>query len=200
MLADGLVWLARFQLSSSVSPPLEVCDYVLQSEAATMGFLQRHTRIPSLRVFSWVCESDPVNTVGVPISPPAIMRRRASTRACEASYDKRNGPNGLSSSPSRNVECCARPCNRIWGFTNAADVFLAHRLRLDILADEELSWPAYFSKRDREDLARCVLDGRKAQRLLFMLGPGEASHEDRRTFAWLFMGLPRTGIGFGAWW
>lgn len=61
----GVVWLARFRLSSAVSPPPEVRDYVLRSEAATMEFLQRHTRIPSPRVFDWACESDPANTVGV---------------------------------------------------------------------------------------------------------------------------------------
>ncbi|KAG8427467.1 hypothetical protein J3459_006645 [Metarhizium acridum] len=65
VFADGVVWLARFRLSSPISPPLEVRDYVLRSEAATMEFLQRHTRIPSPRVFDWACESDPANTVGV---------------------------------------------------------------------------------------------------------------------------------------
>lgn len=57
------------------------------------------------------------------------------------------------------------------------------------LADEELLLARVFCERGREDLARCVLDGRKVQRLLFALGPGGASHEDRRTFAGLFMGL-----------
>lgn len=38
---------------------------MLRSEVATMEFLQRHTRIPSPRVFDWACESDPANMVGV---------------------------------------------------------------------------------------------------------------------------------------
>jgi hypothetical protein len=59
------------------------------------------------------------------------------------------------------------------------------------LADEELLLACVFCERGREDLARCVLDGRKVQRLLFALCPGGASHEDRRTFACLFMGLKR---------
>lgn len=62
---DVVVWLARFRLSSAISPPPEVCGYVLQSEATTMQFLERHTRIPSPRVLDWVCESDPTNTIGV---------------------------------------------------------------------------------------------------------------------------------------
>lgn len=62
VFADGVVWLARFRLCRPISPPLEVRDYVLRSEAATMEFLQRHTRIPSPRVFYWACESDPANT------------------------------------------------------------------------------------------------------------------------------------------
>jgi hypothetical protein len=65
VFADGVVWLARFRLSSPVSPPLEVRDYVLRSEAAAIEFLQRHTRIPSTRVFDWARKSDPANTVGV---------------------------------------------------------------------------------------------------------------------------------------
>ena len=36
-----------------------------------------------------------------------------------------------------------------------------------------------------------MLDGRKVQRLLFALSLDGASHEDRRTFARLFMGLKR---------
>lgn len=57
------------------------------------------------------------------------------------------------------------------------------------LADEELLLARVLCERGREDLARCVLDGRKVQRSLFALGLGGASHEERRTFACLFMGL-----------
>ncbi|KAG5956439.1 hypothetical protein E4U57_002628 [Claviceps arundinis] len=62
---DGVVWLARFRILSAIAPPPEVRDYVLQSEAMTMQFLDRHTRVPSPRVFDWACESDPMNTIGV---------------------------------------------------------------------------------------------------------------------------------------
>ncbi|KAG6096024.1 hypothetical protein E4U14_008077 [Claviceps sp. LM454 group G7] len=62
---DGVVWLARFRILSVIAPPPEVRDYVLQSEATTMQFLERHTRVPSPRVFDWACESDPTNTIGV---------------------------------------------------------------------------------------------------------------------------------------
>ncbi|KAG6013426.1 hypothetical protein E4U54_006758 [Claviceps lovelessii] len=62
---DGVEWLARFRLPGVASPPAEVRDYVLQSEAVTMQFLERRTRVPSPRVFDWACESDPTNTTGV---------------------------------------------------------------------------------------------------------------------------------------
>lgn len=51
MFEDGVVWLARFRLSSPISPPPKVRDYVLQSEATTMKFLECHTRVPSPWIF-----------------------------------------------------------------------------------------------------------------------------------------------------
>ncbi|KAI1097924.1 hypothetical protein F4804DRAFT_346769 [Jackrogersella minutella] len=57
-------WLARFRLPSISSPPLEVRDYILRSEAATMGFLQKHICIPSPKILDWACESDPSNPLG----------------------------------------------------------------------------------------------------------------------------------------
>ncbi|KAG6207437.1 hypothetical protein E4U35_000965 [Claviceps purpurea] len=62
---DGVVWLARFRILSVIAPPPELCDSILESEALTMQFLDRHTRVPSPRVFDWACESDPTNTIGV---------------------------------------------------------------------------------------------------------------------------------------
>ncbi|KAG5970789.1 hypothetical protein E4U13_005213 [Claviceps humidiphila] len=62
---DGVVWLARFRILSVIAPPPEVRDYFLQSEATTMQFLDRHTRVPCPRVFDWACESDPTNKIGV---------------------------------------------------------------------------------------------------------------------------------------
>jgi len=61
---DGVAWLARFRLATTSSPPLEVRDYILRSEAATMTFLQHRTRIPTPKVFGWACESDPKNQLG----------------------------------------------------------------------------------------------------------------------------------------
>jgi aminoglycoside phosphotransferase (APT) family kinase protein len=65
IFADGVTWIARFRLSSAISPPPNVRDYVLRSEAATMEFLDKHTKIPSPSIFDWACESDPANVVGV---------------------------------------------------------------------------------------------------------------------------------------
>jgi len=61
---DNVKWLARFRLVKTSSPPLEVRDWILRSEAATMLYLQQHTCIPTPKVFDWACESDPRNTLG----------------------------------------------------------------------------------------------------------------------------------------
>ncbi|KAI0531620.1 hypothetical protein GGR58DRAFT_518391 [Xylaria digitata] len=303
VFTDGVVWLARFRLSSPISPPPEVRDYVLRSEAATMEFLQRHTRIPSPRVFDWACESDPANTVGVGyilmeklhgspldwqgataaqrekvvrqladimleierhpfdrlgslVATTAMSGGKMAAAAAELQIQVqglakhstfRSGeddrPLGLfrsswEASPAL-VEAHLRmiASGEIRTVENAVDVFLAHRFRLDEdekfflkhadkgdhilvnadfdipcmmwpvaafydgsneLADEELLLARVFCERGREDLARCVLDGRKVQRLLFALGPGGASHEDRRMFACLFMGLKQAfDLGYG---
>lgn len=318
VFADGVVWLARFRLSSPISLPLEARDYVLQSEAATMEFLQHHTRIPPSRVSDWTCESDPANTVGVgyilmeklhgtPLDwqgattaqREKVVRQLADimleierhplnrlgslvvTTAAEPQIQVQglaqhstfwSGEGGRPLGPFRSswealralVEAHLRMIagGEIGTAENAADVFLAHRFRLDVLdrvwkaptaaveedekfflkhaddngghifvnsdfdivgvidwewcstaleeafsspcmmwlvaasydgsnelADEELLLARVFCERGREDLARCVLDGWKVQRLLFALGPGGASHEDSGTFACLFMSL-----------
>jgi hypothetical protein len=61
---DNVKWLARFRLAKTSSPPVEVRDYIMQSEAATMNFLRKHTRIPSPEVFDWACESDSQSPLG----------------------------------------------------------------------------------------------------------------------------------------
>lgn len=303
-------------------------DYVLRSEAATMEFLQRHTRIPSPCLFDWACESDPANAVGVGyilmeklqgtpldwqgattaqrekvvrqladimleierhpfdrlgslvattttsgggMAPPPESKMRVQGLAQHSTF--RSGEDGRPPGPFRSSLEASRAlvdahlrmiaAGEIGTAENAADVFLAHRFRLDVLhrvwkattaaaeeeekfylkhaddkgdhifvnadfdivgvidwewcstaskevafsspcmmwpvaafydgsnelADEELLLARVFCERGREDLARCVLDGRKVQRFLFALGPGGASHENRRTFACLFMGL-----------
>jgi aminoglycoside phosphotransferase (APT) family kinase protein len=65
VFGDGVKWLARFRLTRTSSPPQEVRDWILRSEAATMTYLQRYTRIPSPKIFDWACESDPENPLGV---------------------------------------------------------------------------------------------------------------------------------------
>ncbi|CAG8000973.1 unnamed protein product [Penicillium salamii] len=62
---DDVKWLARFRLARTSSPPLEVRDWILRSEAATMTYLQRYTCIPTPRIFDWASESDPGNQIGV---------------------------------------------------------------------------------------------------------------------------------------
>lgn len=61
---DNVKWLARFRLTTTSSPPQEVRDWILRSEAATMTYLQRHTSIPTPKIFDWACESDPRNPLG----------------------------------------------------------------------------------------------------------------------------------------
>lgn len=62
---DGVVWIVRFRLFGPISPPPSVRDYILQSEAATMKFLELHTKVPSPLVHDCMVESDPANAVGM---------------------------------------------------------------------------------------------------------------------------------------
>ena len=58
------------------------------------------------------------------------------------------------------------------------------------LAADELRRAAIFFERGREDLANCVLNGRKVQRFLLGLGL-ESSFLDMETIPCLFKGLQR---------
>ncbi|QSS50860.1 hypothetical protein I7I53_06026 [Histoplasma capsulatum var. duboisii H88] len=62
---DNVKWIARFRLARTSSPPREVRDWILRSEAATTIYLQQHTCIPTPAIFDWACESDPGNPLGV---------------------------------------------------------------------------------------------------------------------------------------
>ncbi|KAJ0163725.1 hypothetical protein CTA2_2517 [Colletotrichum tanaceti] len=62
---DKVRWLARLRLTRTTSPPEEVRDCILRSEAATLTYLQDRTSIPAPRIFDWACESDLDNSVGV---------------------------------------------------------------------------------------------------------------------------------------
>lgn len=336
---DGVVWLARFRLSNATSPPPDVRDYVLQSEATTMMFLERHTRVPSPRVFDWACEADPRNMVGVgyilmekmngrPLDwhsataaqMEKIVRQLAdvmleiekhpfdqlgsliaplgalsSQTTPDAAIDSQVQIGGLAQHSTFRSGQGSRPLGpfrtsqeahralveahlrmiasgEIGTAENALDGFLAHRFRLDVvdmipsqavaaedrddqfflkhaddkgdhilvdadfnivgiidwewcstaskeeafsspcmmwpvgafyegsnqLSEEELLFARVFRERGRDDLARCVLDGRRVQRYMFALGPGGAFHEPKRTRGCLFWGFKRAFEGLGA--
>lgn len=49
---DGVEWIVRFRLEQVISPPPEMRDYILRSEAATLLFLQTHcSGIPSPKIY-----------------------------------------------------------------------------------------------------------------------------------------------------
>ena len=58
------------------------------------------------------------------------------------------------------------------------------------LAVDEWRLAAIFCEKDREDLANCVIKGRKVQRFFFALGP-ESTFLDMQTLSHLFAGLRR---------
>jgi len=62
---DSIRWLARFRLAWTLSPPAEVRRYILRSEAATLMYLERNTRLPTPTIFDWGYASDPTNAIGV---------------------------------------------------------------------------------------------------------------------------------------
>lgn len=308
---DNVKWLARFRLARTTSPPREVREWILRSEATTMIYLQRCTHIPTPKVFDWACESDPGNSLGVdyilmekldgkPLSwqaatpqqkekvmqqlvdifleidkhPFKAMGSLVSSAggvlgvqglAHQPTFRVGNGPLGPFSSSlegyqvilksylamiaSSEIDCCY-----------PVDTYLVHRLRQDIvgvlfqdvpsedqfflkhpddkgdhilvndsfdivgvidwewtqtvsraeafcspcmlwpvaefysgsnaLAADELRLAAIYHEKGREDLAVCVIEGRKAQRFLFALGP-ESSFLDMQTHLNLFAGLQR---------
>ncbi|KAG6278872.1 hypothetical protein E4U48_000335 [Claviceps purpurea] len=322
---DGVVWLARFRVVSAVAPPPEVCDHILQSEATAMQFLERHTRVPSPRVFDWACESDPTNTIGVGYilmeklngtslhwpSATASQKEKIVRQYAEIMlelsrhpFDQlgtlvskgsaaesqiqvgtstdfttfRSGDGGTPLGPFRSSKEAYRVSveasiqmimsGEVGRAESALDIILAYQFGLDVLdrvseqtatddkggeqfflkhADDkgdhilvnedfdivgiidweccqtaprevafsspQMMWPVkafydgsnelteeelllarVFRERGREDLASCVLHGRKVQRLLFVLGPLVVD-EDKSTLAGLFMGLKRAFDG-----
>ncbi|KAJ5101905.1 hypothetical protein NUU61_004127 [Penicillium alfredii] len=54
----------RVGITFTSSPPQEIHDCILRSEAATMVYLQQHNSIPTPKI-DWACESDPGNPLGV---------------------------------------------------------------------------------------------------------------------------------------
>ena len=60
---DGVQWLARIRRSNATSPPPALRDYIIQSEVATLKFLEK-TRVPAPKVYDYALEG-PENPVGV---------------------------------------------------------------------------------------------------------------------------------------
>jgi hypothetical protein len=68
------------------------------------------------------------------------------------------------------------------------------------LSDDEIRFAAIFRERGRDNLAECVMKGRKVQQFYFALGPGCGAHGDRTTFMDLFAGLRRAvGVDEDTW-
>ncbi|KAI0198917.1 hypothetical protein F4808DRAFT_434249 [Astrocystis sublimbata] len=313
---DGVKWLARFRVTNMASPPLEARDYILQSEAATMAFVQEHTAIPSPKLHDWGCESDAENPLGavgyilmekMPGRPldwqmattsqkekvmqqlvdvfleiekhpfdavGSLIPSKDKSNTFEVSgiahhaiyYQRPRGPKG----PFPSSLEAARSAIKLYlamiasgeiGASWPIDVYLVHRYRLDLLdwvgedlfrddkfylkhpddkgdhilvdddfditgiidwewcrtvsreeafsspcmmwpvakfydgsnehSDEEVRLAAIFRERGRDDLASCVVEGRRVQRLFFGLGAGTGSYGERKTLIDLFMGLKR---------
>ncbi|KAI1102469.1 hypothetical protein F4804DRAFT_312893 [Jackrogersella minutella] len=60
---DGIKWMARIRRSNATSPPPVLRDYILQSEVATLKFLQK-TSVPAPKVFDFALDHAD-NPVGV---------------------------------------------------------------------------------------------------------------------------------------
>lgn len=61
---DGVVWIARIRRSNATSPPAALRDHIIQSEVATLKFLET-TRVPAPKVFDFALEGQVGNRVGV---------------------------------------------------------------------------------------------------------------------------------------
>ncbi|KAB8356554.1 hypothetical protein FH972_024136 [Carpinus fangiana] len=60
---DGVTWLARIRRFNAASPPPPLRDYIIQSEVATLRFLEQ-TSVPAPKVFDFRFEEE-TNPVGV---------------------------------------------------------------------------------------------------------------------------------------
>jgi hypothetical protein len=309
----------KIRLRQVSSPPLEVRDYIHQSEVATMMFLQSRTRVPVPKVVDWSTESDRENDVGLgyilmgkvqgkPLNWQKLTEQQKEKIMQQLAdifleierhpYDRigslmPSGSEGMGfeiqgiahHSTFDMAELKGRPLGPFDTSAEAAralvehylgmieggeidcgyldDVRLAHQLRLDVvdrlwqgqqrerfylkhpddkgdhilvddsftivgiidrewaqtvskeeafslpcmmwpvarfyegsneLSDDEIRFAAIFRERGRDDLAECVMNGRKVQRFCFALGPGCVAHGDRETFMDLFAGLRRAVV------
>ncbi|EEU37153.1 uncharacterized protein NECHADRAFT_37196 [Fusarium vanettenii 77-13-4] len=60
---DGITWIARIRRFNATSPPAALRDYIIQSEVATLRFLEQ-TAVPAPKVYDFALEH-PSNPVGV---------------------------------------------------------------------------------------------------------------------------------------
>ncbi|KAL4899486.1 hypothetical protein BDW74DRAFT_171526 [Aspergillus multicolor] len=277
---DKVKWLARFRLARASSPPPEVRDWIFRSEAATMTYLQQHTRIPAPRIFDWVCESNPANQLGFgyvlmekldgkPLdwqaaTPPQKEKVLQQLVGIFLEIEKHpfNAIGSLDQSTYRAGKGPLGPFSSLLEYSQAmldaylamigngeldsccpVDTYLVHRFRrenvrafseaiasetqlflkhpddkgdhilvsdsteafcspcmmwpvdefyngINEIAAEEVRLDAIFREKSRDDLAGCVIEGRKVQRFFFALGP-ESSFVDTQTHQRLFGGLRR---------
>lgn len=61
---DGVTWLARIRRSNATSPPPIARDYIINSEIATLQFLE-NVNVPTPRLLGYALEADEGNNVGV---------------------------------------------------------------------------------------------------------------------------------------
>lgn len=61
---DGVKWIARIRRFNATSPPAVLRDHIIQSEVATLRFLEK-TCVPAPQVFGFALEGQPTNRVGV---------------------------------------------------------------------------------------------------------------------------------------
>lgn len=64
---DGITWIARIRRLNATSPPPALRDYIIQSEVATLLFLEEQTggAVPAPKVYDFALEQQPGNAVGV---------------------------------------------------------------------------------------------------------------------------------------
>ncbi|KAK3375078.1 hypothetical protein B0H63DRAFT_496348 [Podospora didyma] len=158
---DGVQWLARFKLAQTSSPPLEIRDYILASEAATM------------EVFDWASESDPHNTVGTGYILTEKMKG-APLNWQQRTIDQDQKDKVLRQLADIHLEIERHPLSVIGSITpHAAAIasngsppagaiyLLAHRFRHDIIndiwRDEDGDEPQKFSLKHPEDKGDHIL-------------------------------------------
>jgi hypothetical protein len=204
---DNVKWLARCRLSKTSSPPQSVSDYILQSEAATMIYLQEYTCVPTPKVFDWACSSDPNNHIGAgyilmeklegkplnwQIAAPAqkervmqqlvdilleLEKHPFTANGSLNSSDKAQFDIQKLASPATFQEGCGQgpfssSVDRLRSVTelylsltysgeitafNSVDLYLAHRLRLDVIQDLSDVLPNQFFLKHPDDKGDHIL-------------------------------------------